>query len=50
MVNNASLFDYDDAASFGNDRLLRHMSANVGAPVLLAQALFEATPEGSRPW
>ncbi|NUT61949.1 SDR family oxidoreductase [Herbaspirillum sp. C9C3] len=48
VVNNASLFDYDDAASFGNERLLRHMSANVGAPVLLAQALFEATPQGQQ--
>ena len=45
VVNNASLFDFDDAASFGNERLLRHMSANVGAPVLLAQALFALTPE-----
>ncbi|NUU03869.1 SDR family oxidoreductase [Herbaspirillum robiniae] len=48
VVNNASLFDFDDAASFGNARLLRHMGANVGAPVLLAQALFEATPEGEQ--
>jgi len=48
VVNNASLFDYDDAASFGNQRLLQHMSANVGAPVLLAQALFDATPAGTR--
>ncbi|WP_050467812.1 SDR family oxidoreductase [Herbaspirillum chlorophenolicum] len=48
VVNNASLFDFDDAASFGNERLMRHMCANVGAPVLLAQALFEATPEGAQ--
>ncbi|MBB5390111.1 MULTISPECIES: SDR family oxidoreductase [unclassified Herbaspirillum] len=48
VVNNASLFDFDDAASFGNARLMRHMCANVGAPVLLAQALFEATPEGGQ--
>lgn len=48
VVNNASLFDFDDAASFGNERLLRHMSANVGAPVLLAQALYEATAEGEQ--
>ncbi|KAF1043706.1 MAG: Diacetyl reductase [(S)-acetoin forming] [Herbaspirillum frisingense] len=48
VVNNASLFDFDDAASFGNERLLRHMGANVGAPVLLAQALYEITPEGEQ--
>ncbi|MBP0600701.1 SDR family oxidoreductase [Herbaspirillum sp. LeCh32-8] len=48
IVNNASLFDFDDAASFGNDRLQLHMAANVGAPVLLAQALYEATPADSQ--
>jgi NAD(P)-dependent dehydrogenase (short-subunit alcohol dehydrogenase family) len=48
VVNNASLFDFDDTGSFGNERLLRHMATNVGAPVLLAQALFEATPEGEQ--
>jgi len=48
VVNNASLFDYDDAASFDHTHLMQHMTANVGAPVLLAQALFEATPEGAQ--
>lgn len=46
VVNNASQFDYDDAAGFGYLRLEAHMRANLGAPVLLAQALHDATPDG----
>jgi NAD(P)-dependent dehydrogenase (short-subunit alcohol dehydrogenase family) len=46
VVNNASLFDFDDAASFGNERLQQHMRINLGAPVLLAQALHAHTPDG----
>lgn len=48
VVNNASLFEFDDAGGFGNERLQLHMAANVGAPVLLAQALYELTPEGQQ--
>jgi NAD(P)-dependent dehydrogenase (short-subunit alcohol dehydrogenase family) len=48
VVNNASLFDYDNAASFTTARLDAHMRANLAAPVLLAQALHEATPEGGQ--
>ena len=39
VVNNASLFENDTAASFDYDRLQRHMTANVGPAVLLGQAL-----------
>jgi NAD(P)-dependent dehydrogenase (short-subunit alcohol dehydrogenase family) len=39
VVNNASLFEHDDAASFTMAALERHMRSNAGAPVLLAQAL-----------
>ncbi|GAB2856559.1 SDR family oxidoreductase [Pseudoduganella ginsengisoli] len=46
VVNNASLFDYDSAADFTQARLEAHMSANVAAPLLLAQALHAATKEG----
>ncbi len=46
VVNNASLFDYDSAADFTQARLEAHMSANVAAPLLLAQALHAATPDG----
>jgi NAD(P)-dependent dehydrogenase (short-subunit alcohol dehydrogenase family) len=41
IVNNASLFEHDDVASFGHDALMRHLRTNAGAPVLLAQALHE---------
>lgn len=39
VVNNASRFEHDDAASFGFAAMERHWRGNVGAPVLLAQAL-----------
>jgi NAD(P)-dependent dehydrogenase (short-subunit alcohol dehydrogenase family) len=48
VVNNASLFDYDNAAGFTLARLQAHMAANVAAPVLLAQALHAATPDGAQ--
>ncbi len=48
VVNSASLFDYDDAQSFGSVRLEAHMRCNVAAPLLLAQALHAATPEGGQ--
>jgi len=46
VVNNASLFDYDNAADFGAERLDAHMRVNVTAPLLLARALHAATPAG----
>ncbi|MES2481362.1 MAG: SDR family oxidoreductase [Pseudomonadota bacterium] len=39
VVNNASLFEHDDAARFSHAALQAHMATNVAAPVLLAQAL-----------
>jgi NAD(P)-dependent dehydrogenase (short-subunit alcohol dehydrogenase family) len=39
VVNSASLFEHDEAASFGFDALEKHLRSNTGAPVLLAQAL-----------
>lgn len=48
VVNNASLFSQDDAASFSQACLDRHMHANLAAPILLAQALFEMTPESGQ--
>lgn len=48
VVNNASQFDYDSAADFSPTLLAAHMQANVSAPILLAQALHAATPEGSQ--
>ena len=39
VVNNASLFEYDDAAGFGHRAMERHWRANTAPAVLLAQAL-----------
>lgn len=46
VVNSASRFEYDDAASFSTLQLDAHMHANLCAPVLLAQALHATTPAG----
>ena len=48
IVNNASLFEYDSATTFSPALLSAHMSANLAAPLLLAQALHAATPENSQ--
>jgi len=48
VVNNASLFDHDSAASFSVAQLNTHMHTNLAAPVLLAQALYDATPDGAQ--
>jgi NAD(P)-dependent dehydrogenase (short-subunit alcohol dehydrogenase family) len=39
VVNSAALFEHDSAASFGYAALEKHLRANTGAPILLAQAL-----------
>ncbi len=41
VVNNASLFEHDNAATLGFASLEKHLRSNAGAPVLLAQALYE---------
>jgi NAD(P)-dependent dehydrogenase (short-subunit alcohol dehydrogenase family) len=48
IVNNASLFDFDGAGDFQVARLDAHMHTNLCAPILLAQALHAATPEGGQ--
>jgi NAD(P)-dependent dehydrogenase (short-subunit alcohol dehydrogenase family) len=48
VVNNASLFDRDDAGDFSVACLDRHMHANLAAPILLTRALYDATPDGSQ--
>lgn len=42
VVNNASLFEVDDVASFGHAAMDRHWRTNTAAPILLAQALHAA--------
>jgi NAD(P)-dependent dehydrogenase (short-subunit alcohol dehydrogenase family) len=39
VVNSASVFEHDTAASFGYAALQAHMAANTAAPVVLAQCL-----------
>ena len=39
VVNSASAFEQDDAASFSFTSLEKHLRSNTGAPILLAQAL-----------
>jgi NAD(P)-dependent dehydrogenase (short-subunit alcohol dehydrogenase family) len=48
LVNNASLFEYDDAGSFSMAKLDAHMHTNLAAPILLTRALHAATPDGAQ--
>ena len=48
VVNNASVFEDDTVQRFGYAALDKHMRTNLGAPILLAQALHQATPEGEQ--
>jgi NAD(P)-dependent dehydrogenase (short-subunit alcohol dehydrogenase family) len=48
VVNNASLFEHDSAEDFSFARLDVHMHSNLAAPILLAHALHEATPDGAQ--
>ena len=45
VVNSASLFEHDTAASFGFAALEKHLRSNTAAPVLLAQALHQHIAE-----
>lgn len=49
LVNNASLFDYDDLASMTPQMLHHHFAVNTFAPVLLARELVAAAQEGAQP-
>lgn len=48
VVNNASLFDHDSVRDFSIAQLDAHMHTNLAAPILLAQALHDATPAGTQ--
>ena len=48
LVNNASLFDYDNAQDFSAQQLARHMQVNVSAPLLLARSLHAQLPAGGQ--
>ncbi|WGS49711.1 SDR family oxidoreductase [Paraburkholderia sp. D15] len=45
IVNNASRFEEDTARDVGYDLLLKLTAMNVGAPLVLARMLYDATPE-----
>ena len=45
LVNNASLFEHDDAQSFSYVALEAHLRSNTGAPILLSQALHAHVQE-----
>lgn len=48
VVNNASLFEFDDASSFSSAVLTAHMKANLAAPIILARSLHALTPAGQQ--
>ena len=48
VVNSASLFEHDDAQSFGFAKLDQHLRSNTGAPILLAQALHQHIQQRSQ--
>ncbi len=48
LVNNASVFAEDTVHSITEDKLDLHMHTNLLAPLLLSQAIFDATPDGQQ--
>ncbi|GAB3627544.1 Glucose 1-dehydrogenase 2 [Pandoraea terrae] len=48
LVNNASRFEYDNAGNCSYSALDRHMRVNLGAPLVMAKALFQSLPAGGR--
>ncbi|QQC63112.1 SDR family oxidoreductase [Paraburkholderia ginsengisoli] len=48
IVNNASRFEEDTAHNVGYELLLKLTAMNLGAPLVLARMLYEATPEAAR--
>jgi NAD(P)-dependent dehydrogenase (short-subunit alcohol dehydrogenase family) len=46
VVNNASVFDYNTAATFSADDFDRDMAVNLRAPVLIARAFAASLPAG----
>ncbi|MEM8878715.1 MAG: SDR family oxidoreductase [Pseudomonadota bacterium] len=45
LINNASLFEADDAPDMRREMWAAHMAVNLEAPVFLARALYNALPE-----
>ena len=49
LVNNASLFEYDDWQTLSPQSLNEHFAVNLFAPLMLGQALVSAAGEGATP-
>ncbi|CCQ74859.1 SDR family oxidoreductase [Magnetospira sp. QH-2] len=48
LVNNASVFEHDDALGASRDSWDRHMEVNLRAPFVLTQALADQLPEAAQ--
>ena len=48
VVNNASLFEFDDALSFNYNNMQLHAASNQAAPIVLARELYKQIPEGEQ--
>lgn len=48
VVNNASLFEFDDAHTFSFAMLEKHMHGNLSAPIILSRALHALVPDGEQ--
>ena len=46
VINNASLFSYDDSDTVSALEIDRHMAVNLTAPALLTRALYDQIPAG----
>jgi NAD(P)-dependent dehydrogenase (short-subunit alcohol dehydrogenase family) len=48
VVNNASMFEHDEVASFSYATLERHLRANTAPAIVLARALHAQLPDGTQ--
>ena len=46
LINNASLFDYDDSKTASAEKITQHMAVNLIAPTLLIKDMAERLPQG----
>ena len=47
LINNASIYEFDEVGSIDTEMWQRHLDINLRAPVLLAQAFARQLPKGS---
>ena len=46
LINNASLFDFDDSKTVSAEKITQHMAVNLIAPTLLIKDMAERLPQG----